>query len=161
MHLDNTEEIIKNVLSLMNVKFDSVERIDDSLSKHFKFLVKTPDSSALIGPNGTHLEALNYLIRRIVNKKNDEENSVKFVIDVNGYHDKALESLRAKARVMADRARSFKVNVELEPMSSYERMVVHSCLQESPEIKTESIGDGPNRKVVIKYVGKTPDQDKI
>ncbi|MEK7526803.1 MAG: R3H domain-containing nucleic acid-binding protein, partial [Patescibacteria group bacterium] len=55
-------------------------------------------------------------------------------------------------KIMAERARSFKTNMELEPMSPYERMIIHSALESLPDIKTESVGFGRGRKVVIKYV---------
>jgi spoIIIJ-associated protein len=52
---------------------------------------------------------------------------------------------------MAERARSFQYDVELSPMSAYERLIVHTTLQNAPNVKTESLGEGRNRRVVIKY----------
>jgi predicted RNA-binding protein Jag len=62
---------------------------------------------------------------------------------------------------MSDRAKSFKIDVELDPMSSYERMIVHSYLEGVPEIKTESIGEGSSRRVVIKYIGAVSNPEKF
>ena len=53
---------------------------------------------------------------------------------------------------MAERARELKYDVEMEPMSSYERLIIHSVLQGSANIKTESQGDGRSRRVVVRYV---------
>ena len=161
MPLDNTVEIIKNILGLMGLRFDSVEKVEDSKSNYFKYLIKTEESGVLIGPNGANLDALNYLVRKIASKQNDDETSAQFSIDVNGYHDKALESLKTKAKIMSDRAKSFKIDVELDPMSSYERMIVHSHLEGIPEIKTESIGEGSSRRVVIKYIGAVSNPEKF
>ncbi len=54
--------------------------------------------------------------------------------------------------MLAKRARSFKIDVEMDPMTSYERMLVHSHLEGRPNIKTESIGEGKERRLVIKFV---------
>ena len=53
--------------------------------------------------------------------------------------------------MMAERARSFQYDVELSPMSSYERLIIHTTLSDAPNVKTESQGEGRNRRVVIKY----------
>ena len=54
---------------------------------------------------------------------------------------------------MASRAKTFKRDIELEPMSSYERMIVHSTLADDTAVRTESDGEGKFRKVIIKYIG--------
>ena len=77
---------------------------------------------------------------------------IKFFIDINGYFENNNKELQMKAKIMAERARSFKTNMELEPMTPYERMIVHSALEDFSDIKTESVGFGKGRKVVIKYV---------
>jgi len=147
-----TQELIENLLKLMNVGFDAVERIENPESKHTRFLVRTKESPILIGTNGEHLGAFNYIVRRIVSKSSGEEIPAKFIVDVNDYHEKTLETLKAKAKIMSERAISFKVDIELDPMSSYERMLVHSYLDGQPNIKTESKGEGSSRRLVIKYV---------
>ena len=125
----------------------------------------------LIGTKGAHLFALNHIVKKIVSsktatKKATAESSAgmasqdegkkerSFFIDVNGYQETAAENIKNLAKVMGDRARSFKTNVELEPMSSYDRMVIHSYLQESKDLKTESVGEGERRRIVIKYTGE-------
>jgi len=152
MQESNTEEIIKDLLRLMNVRFDAVERIENPESKHIRFLVRTDESPVLIGAKGEHLVAFNYIIRRIATKKAGYESEAKFFVDVNDYHDKTLETLKAKAKIMCERARSFKVDIELESLSSYERMLIHSFLEGTPDIKTESTGEGFSRRIVIKYI---------
>lgn len=112
--------------------------------------VSSPDSARLIGPNGEHLRALNMIARRLVEQKYGED-SANFLIDVNGYHETAMEKVRQGARMLAQRARLFKHDVDLEPMSSYERLVVHELFAEDPEIKTESAGEGKFRHIVLKY----------
>ena len=62
-----------------------------------------------------------------------------------------IKDLQSKALMMAERARSFQYDVELSPMSAYERLIVHTTLQGTPNVKTESQGEGRNRRVVIRY----------
>ena len=112
--------------------------------------VQSGDSTKLIGPHGEHLKSLNTIARRLVEAKYGEE-AANFLIDVNGYHEAQMEKVRVAARMLAQRARLFKHDVELEPMSAYERLVVHELFAEDPEIKTESAGEGKFRHIVLKY----------
>lgn len=153
----NIEVIIKELLKLMNVSFDSVERFESPESKHTRFLVKTGEPSLLIGATGEHLGAFNYIVRRIAAKQSNNDSPVKFFVDVNDYHEKTMESVKAKAKIMSERARSFKADIEMEPMTAYERMLIHSFLEGAPDIKTESKGEGAERRVVIKYIERTAD----
>ena len=120
--------------------------------------VRSGDSKDLIGQGGETLRALNTLAKRMVEAKMGkslDEAGVKeatsFLIDVNDYHEAELERVRASARMLAQRARLFKHDVELPPQSPYERLVVHELFAEDPEIKTESAGEGKFRHVVLKY----------
>jgi len=74
-----------------------------------------------------------------------------FLVDINDYRTKQIKDLQTKALMMAERARSFQYDVELSPMSSYERLIIHTTLQDAPNVKTESQGEGRSRRVVIKY----------
>ena len=149
MEHDNIKKNIEELLRQMNIVFESVDYLP---SEHPRFTVRTSDSAALIGVKGENLMAFNYIARRLVAKATGAIEPVRFFIDVNGYQEKALENLKAKAKVMCERAKSFKVDIELEPMSSYERMLVHSYLEGEQDVKTESKGEGASRGVVIKYI---------
>ncbi|MGH7249994.1 MAG: R3H domain-containing nucleic acid-binding protein, partial [Minisyncoccia bacterium] len=61
--------------------------------------------------------------------------------------------IRAVAHMMSERARYFKSNIEVDPMSAFERRVVHEFLSDATDLKTESVGIGRDRRVVIKYTG--------
>ena len=112
--------------------------------------VTSPESARLIGEKGESLRALNTVARRLVEQKHGEE-AANFLIDVNGYHESQMERVRQNARMLAQRARLFKHDVELAPQSAYERLVVHELFAEDPEIKTESAGEGKFRHIVLKY----------
>jgi spoIIIJ-associated protein len=104
-----------------------------------------------------HAEAPNafeYLIKKIAEKSQSvDETRTPYVIDTDGSRLQYIRDLDARATMMADRARSFQYDVELPPMHAYDRLIVHSALQNSPNIRTESNGEGQTRRVVIKYVG--------
>ena len=74
-----------------------------------------------------------------------------FLIDINEQRTRQIKDIQTKALMMAERARSFQYDVELTPMSAYERLIVHTTLQDAPNVKTESQGEGRGRRVVIKY----------
>lgn len=114
-------------------------------------VIKTKDAGVLIGEGGQHLQALNHIIKKICEKSfPDFYHSALFTIDVNDYQRKRIEQLRDLARMSAQRVRYFKKEVHLEPMSSYDRRIIHMTLAEHPDIETESAGEPPARCVVIK-----------
>lgn len=147
----------QNLLTLVRELFEKAGLEADSIelkTGHRTLIVVTSkDSKRLIGPNGEHLRSLNTIARRLAEKRHGEE-ATSFLVDVNGYHEEQMERVRQNARMLAQRARLFKHDVELPAMSPYERLVVHELFAEDPEIKTESAGEGKFRHIVLKY--KTP-----
>ena len=113
------------------------------------FILKTAEAPLLIGENGQNLSALNYLVKKIAEKKYPV-NFPRFSIDVNDYHKKKIDEIKDLARMHAQRVRYFKKEIEMRPMNAYDRRIVHALLQEYPDIATESRGDGLERRVVIK-----------
>ena len=110
--------------------------------------IKTDESNFLIGQYGVNLQALQHLARVLVRKKTDER--ANFMVDVNSYRQEKNNSISQLAAAMAEQAMREKRAVVLRPMSPYERRIVHLELSHHPQIETESIGEGENRKVVIK-----------
>jgi len=98
------------------------------------------------------VHALDHLTKKIIESRAEDIESAKhFLVDLNDFRSRQIKELQTKALMMADRARSFQYDVELTPMSAYERLLVHATLADQPNIKTESQGEGKNRRVVIKY----------
>lgn len=114
--------------------------------------VAMADPSPLLGAQGEPLRALNMLAKRMVEKAYGED-AAAFLIDVNGHHEAQMERVRGDARAFAQRARLFKHDVEMPPLSSYERLVVHELFADDPEIQTQSAGEGKFRHIVLKYKG--------
>ncbi len=105
------------------------------------------DSGIIIGRRGETLDAIQYLVSLVVNKDTDKYTRV--VVDVENYRSKRKDTLVVLANRLADRVVKNRRNVTLEPMNPYERRIIHSTLQENGRVKTYSVGDEPNRKVVI------------
>lgn len=106
----------------------------------------------LIGKNGETLKALEHLLRLLVNKK--MEKSVNLSLDIAGYKDKRRQEIEEMAKAAAESAlRSGRVQLLL-PMNAYERRIVHLILAKRDDLETESVGEEPNRRVMIKIKKK-------
>ena len=116
------------------------------------------DASALIGHHGDTLDALQYLANLASTRKNSkgERDKSRVTIDIEGYRKKREETLRALARRMAAKALRNRRSVMLEPMSAYERRIIHSEIQGIEGVSTNSIGSDNNRKIVIFLTDKKP-----
>ena len=116
------------------------------------------DASALIGHHGDTLDALQYLANLASTRKNihGERDKSRVTIDIEGYRKKREETLRALARRMAAKALRNRRSVMLEPMSAYERRIIHSEIQGIEGVSTNSIGSDNNRKIVIFLTDKKP-----
>lgn len=148
-------EIIKSILGKILEKLTvegEINVIEDNECP--QFIVKTREAGVLIGENGQHLVALNHILKKLSEnefKKNKLE-IMRFFLDINDYQTKKNEELKNLAKMTAQRVRYFKKEIELEPMTSYERRIIHAALTEYPDIITESKGEGLERRVVIKIL---------
>lgn len=147
MEKEAIQALVQGLLSTLGVAIDDVAV---SSGPRTVVAVSSGDSKTLIGPHGEHLRALNHLARKLAEKQAGTD--VSFVIDVGGYLEAELDRIRSNARLLAQRARLFKHEVELGPMTAYERLVIHELFQDDPEIETESRGEGKFRHIVLKYV---------
>lgn len=105
------------------------------------------DLGILIGRRGETLDALQYLTNLTVARHFEERS--KYVLDVEGYRKKREETLAQLAKKLAERVKESGKNLSLEPMSPYERRIIHTVLQGDDQVRTFSEGDEPFRKVVI------------
>lgn len=105
------------------------------------------DSGLLIGRRGQTLQALQFLVTLIVRKKLGED--VRVVLDVENYRQRRESSLRDMAAKVATRVAQTNRSITLEPMPPADRRIIHTSLAEHPGVRTESAGEGENRKVTI------------
>jgi spoIIIJ-associated protein len=154
-----------------DMSFDFVNRLiaDVGLSAEAKLysledgtrriIISGDDAAVLIGHHGDTLDALQYLANLACARKNinGERDKSRVTIDIEGYRRKREETLRALARRMAAKAKRNRRSVMLEPMSAYERRIIHSEIQGIEGVSTNSIGSDNNRKIVIFLTDKKPE----
>lgn len=112
------------------------------------YRIYSNNDSLLIGKGGKNLEALQIVLRQIVNTETGI--NYKFFLDVSDYKEKNEHHLEVLARRLAREVATTKIEVKMESMNSYERRIVHNVLTNNKKVYTESVGEEPNRCVVIK-----------
>jgi spoIIIJ-associated protein len=110
--------------------------------------VKTDDAGRLIGRQGQTLSDLQYITNRLLFQQ--DANSPKVMVDVGGYRAQAREALVKKAKDAAEKVRRWGDTVELEPMTAFDRRVVHQALKDDPDVETHSVEvDGTDKKAIL------------
>jgi spoIIIJ-associated protein len=148
--LDRTESVVSKMLHLLNLQaqvsahYGSTER-DGRHNIHVD--IRGNDLSVLIGRRSETLSAFQYIASLIVGK--EEQQFVQLTVDVEGYRDRREKQLIQMAKRMADQVVKSGRRQTLEPMPSAERRIIHIALRDHPEVKTESTGEEPYRKVMI------------
>lgn len=150
MQTPNIENLKNKIQELMNHMGTSVEIFERQEEGRVVLNLKTPDAQLLIGKQGANLEALQHIVRLLVRKKSEEEESFSFALDVDDYKDKRAIYLKELARKAAHQVRQTNRSVILVPMPSYERRTIHDYLSLYSDIASESTGMDPNRRVIIR-----------
>lgn len=139
------KDTISEITKGMNVEANlEVRRRENTIS----ITIFSNNNSILIGKNGKNVSALQLLIRQMVNSKLNE--SLSIILDVGNYKEKRVRNIEYLAKKLAREAYKTKTEVTMDSMNSYERRIVHEALSQDKYVYTESIGEEPNRKVVIK-----------
>ena len=136
--------LLEDIFKIMDleVKIDTEEK-----DGYIKINLTGPDLGILIGRRGDTLDAIQYYINLAANK--NQEKRIRFVIDVEGYRQRREDTLHTLAQRLADKAKRKGRDVVLEPMSPYERRIIHTALQNNRDVFTYSEGEEPYRKIVI------------
>ena len=147
---DLAVEFINTLLTDMGIKADIevTEHSEDGKMIN----VNGEGAGMLIGHHGETLDQLQYLVNLAANKKadeNDDRDYTRITIDIEGYRAKREETLRILARKMAARVLRNKRSITLEPMSAYERRIIHSEIHDIAGVSTNSIGAENDRRIVI------------
>jgi spoIIIJ-associated protein len=163
MDKDEIQKLIKDLVEKTTIKLNGISVVEEG-PKNIMVSVEVNEPHFFISRDGEGLQALNHLVHRIIETKTFPKTDLveppkppvlgpQVLIDINGFQKKHIENIRAVAHMMSERARYFKSNIEVDPMSAFERRIVHEFLSEATDLKTESSGMGPTRHVVIKYIG--------
>lgn len=136
-------EFVNKLVEFMNLDCKAeAEETDDKI----RIVVSGNDSHVVIGYRGDVLDAIQYLTLLVSNKSDCEK---KVVVDTEDYRAKRTETLKSLARKLADKADRTGRKIELEPMNPFERRIIHAALVDSDKAITESVGEDPNRHIVI------------
>jgi spoIIIJ-associated protein len=110
--------------------------------------VKTDDSGRLIGRQGQTLSDLQYITNRLLFQQ--DPSAPKVMVDIGGYRAQAREFLLKKAKEAAEKVRRWGDTVELEPLSAFDRRIIHQALKDDPNIETHSVEvEGTDKKVIL------------
>ena len=143
--IDSIKENINEITKLMGLTVNlEVRRREDNIT----IKIFSDHNAVLIGHNGRTIESLQTIIRQIIN--NETKNYIGIILDVENYKDKKNHSIELLAKKVAREVAKTKFETKLDSMNSYERRIVHSTLANDKYVYTESVGEEPNRCVVIK-----------
>lgn len=112
-----------------------------------EIVIDEKQADFLIGYRGETLNALQTILSAIATKQNNER--IRIELDILGYREKRKKALEELAEKVAKSVIKSRKSITLEPMTPYERKIIHSKLQDNSKVKTASIGEGMHRKVVI------------
>jgi spoIIIJ-associated protein len=137
--------ILEKILELLGFGVAVEEhRMDDGILLD----VKTEDSGRLIGRQGQTLSDLQYITNRLLFQQ--DPSAPKIMVDVSGYRAQAREALVKKAKDAAEKVRRWGDVVELEPLSAFDRRIIHQALKDDPGIETHSVEvEGTDKKAIL------------
>lgn len=152
MDTEKAKKIIEQVFNFINCPVESIDYHLDENRGH-SFSIKSAEFGIISAGKEDLLRDLTYLLKRLFSKDiSVNEASFKCSIDINDQQTKVDDKIKLKALQAAEEAKKLKADVLMDPMSSYERMMVHSTLRTCPDISTESIGEGRERRIKVKYL---------
>lgn len=143
--LDNLKEFILKVTKLMGIEANIETKIRDN---NVTITLYSDNNNILIGKNGRTIEALSLIAKQYI--QNEAGVNYRFLLDVGEYKAKQQKNIEYIAKKTAREVAKTKIEAKLDPMNSYERRIVHSILSDNDKVYTESVGEEPNRSVVIK-----------
>lgn len=156
--IETAKEWLETLLSLMGlttvVSTEGFERTAGDRNSNWLNIETanlTPEQQALlIGEKGENLDAVQYLANTLVNLTLDTESQTSLTIELNGYRTKRYDELLSLTKSTAERVRQTGEEVEIPNLSSAERKQIHTLLQDAEDLATESRGQEPNRRLVVK-----------
>ncbi len=148
--INDVEEFIKNIIKNMGIEVSTEVSTKNDITT---IKIYSSENNVIIGKNGQNLDALTTIARQYI-RNMAPYNGPRIVLDVEDYKDRQIKRIERLAKNIAREVIKTKVDVEMDNMNSYERRAVHNVLTDFKGVKTESVGEEPNRHVVIKYVEK-------
>ena len=138
------KEALRYIIDFITIGADiTVDVVEDRIL----FNVEGGNAGVLIGKRGQTLEAIQYLVEKIVNRQSDKR--IRIQIDVEGYLSNRRENLKSLARKLSEKAKSTGKPATIGQMNAHDRRIIHLTLKNDQGVRTQSIGDGFYRKLVI------------
>lgn len=145
--LEEIKEYLQTILKKLDIDV-SFEILEGEDTQSYEIVMSSSNNSLLIGKDGKNLKAFEQMVRAYISK--DWPSTLKVILNVENYREKRIESLEKLAVKVAREVRTTKVDAELENMNSFERRVIHNKLINFKGVSTVSVGEEPNRHIVIK-----------
>lgn len=139
--------VLADILSLMGLQA-SIETLRDDKAGETILAVRSESSGLLIGRKGQTLEALQYLVMRIVSEKPSTE-IPHLVIDIENYRERRRQTLEDMALRLGEKAKRQRKTVSVDALSAADRRIIHAALQDDPWLTTKSLGQGTYRRLLI------------
>lgn len=114
-----------------------------------RIIVSGDEVGVIIGRRGDTIDAIQYLTNLYVNKNRHGDDYCRITVDTENYRARREETLKRLANSVANKVVKNKRDMSLEPMNPYERRIIHSALQSHKYVKTKSVGEEPNRRIVV------------
>lgn len=143
--LESLKEFILKITKLMGIEANIETKIREN---NVTITLYSDNNNILIGKNGRTIDALSLIAKQYI--QNETGINYRFLLDVGEYKAKQQKNIEYIAKKTAREVAKTKIEAKLDPMNSYERRIVHSILSDNDKVYTESIGEEPNRAVVIK-----------
>jgi len=145
-HMDEARAVLCNILGRLEMEVE----VEASMSGSAILLdIKGDGSGLLIGKKGQTLDALQYIVNKIINKSNPPGEKIEVVVDTENYRIRKHENLKEMALKVSQKARKTLKPVSLNPMPAYERRIVHLLLADDREVYTKSYGEGQFRRIIV------------
>jgi len=155
------KEVLQKIIDSIteDAKIEIDERSNETI-----FNVVGGNPALLIGKRGKTLEAIQLIVEKVINKKNEKRS--RTLVDIEGYMEKRNSYLKSLAKRLADKCKRFGKPVSLEEMNAHDRRIIHITLKGDKEVGTRSKGEGVLRKIVIfpkksSHQKKEPVKDKV
>ena len=150
-YIDKGLDVLKKVLDTITNGAKTSVRIE---GKEICFDIDCSNPAVIIGKKGQTLDAIQYIIEKVVNKSKDERYNIK--VDVCGYLDKRHSKLRTLAEKIAEKSKTNGKPMSLGQMNANDRRIIHLALKNDSDVKTHSVGEGFIKKIVIYPRRKRP-----
>ncbi|HXK36256.1 MAG TPA: R3H domain-containing nucleic acid-binding protein [Candidatus Paceibacterota bacterium] len=143
------DTVVRTLLGFFAIPYDDVVVHAAEPGGRLTVSLTAPEGNVLIGKGGQNLKALEHVVRMMMARQHPEQ-ARGLIVDINDYRQEMATELATSTRVIAERVRQTRQPEALRPMTAYERRIVHTELASFSDLTSESVGQDPHRRVVIR-----------